>query len=141
MRCATIVLSPALLRCDDVTHAPFGGGLVASGCLRGLKHRINDAIVDLAFAPQLNAHRKRLNLPPAKRVYHKFFLSSEVVAAFPPWFATPSAQWPEAGGGATVLPCALGSGDKGRPPRSSLLRPPLIAFRRVVPFRDWFRRT
>jgi hypothetical protein len=97
LRCATIVLSPALLRCDDVTHAPFGGGLVASGCLRGLKHRINDAIVDLAFAPQLNAHRKRLNLPPAKRVYHKFFLSSEVVAAFPPWFATPSAQWPEAG--------------------------------------------
>jgi hypothetical protein len=54
LTCCTAVLSPALLRCGDVTHPPFGGGLAppkrAPPWLRRLCLRLNDAIVDVGLA-------------------------------------------------------------------------------------------
>jgi len=60
----------------DVTQAPFGGGLVApkhaAPWLRRICQRINDAVVDIAFCPQLNDFRRRkLHLPPVSRVYDR----------------------------------------------------------------------
>ena len=109
LACCTAVLSPALLRCDDVTQPPFGGGFVPPKrfffpstssssppptWLRRLCHRLNDAIVDVAFCPQLNRFRRGLGLAPTTRVYDRFFLCHEVLAFFPTWFAQPHPEWP-----------------------------------------------
>ena len=92
------MLSPAILRGGDVRHPPFGGGLVAPAraprWLANLTHRLNDLVVDAAFRPQLDAHRRRLGLPPATRVYHRWFLCRRALALWPRWFAPPRADWP-----------------------------------------------
>lgn len=97
LACFTAVLSPAILRGGDVRHPPFGGGLVAPRAprwLANLTHRLNDLVVDAAFRPQLDAHRRRLGLPPATRVYHRWFLCRRALALWPRWFAPPRADWP-----------------------------------------------
>ena len=88
-----------MLRCDDVIHPPLGvPGLVAPkrapAWVRRMCHRANDAVVDLAFCPRLNAFRRTLGLPPVSRVFRSHFLSERVLAFFPEWFAPPHPQWP-----------------------------------------------
>ena len=79
-----------MLRGGDVRHPPFGGGLVAPSraprWLANLTHRLNDLVVDAAFRPQLDAHRRRLGLPPAPRVYNRWFLCRRALALWPEWF-------------------------------------------------------
>ena len=98
LACFTAVLSPAMLRGGDVRHPPFGGGLVAPSraprWLANLTHRLNDLVVDAAFRPQLDAHRRRLGLPPASRVYNRWFLCRRALALWPEWFGPPRADWP-----------------------------------------------
>ena len=96
LACFTAVLSPAMLRGGDVRHPPFGGGLVAPSraprWLANLTHRLNDLVVDAAFRPQLDAHRRRLGLPPASRVYNRWFLCRRALALWPEWFGPPRAD-------------------------------------------------
>jgi len=66
----------------------------APAWLRHVCARLNDAVVDVAFCPQLNRCRRKHGLPAASRVYHRFFLCSEALAMFPPWFAPPHPAWP-----------------------------------------------
>jgi hypothetical protein len=42
--------------------------------LKSTCFKLQDALIDFAYAPQLNAVRHVLGLPPASRVYHRFFL-------------------------------------------------------------------
>jgi UDP:flavonoid glycosyltransferase YjiC (YdhE family) len=95
---ATVHLQPSLLR--SVHHPPvFGfpdilGWLPCS--LRGLYLRTADwLVIDRLLAPQINAFRAELGLPPVRRVFHQWMHSPQlVVGFFPDWFAPPQPDWP-----------------------------------------------
>lgn len=73
--CYSIVLSPALVRFPRIGIPPFLGELV--GCLRPrrLAERAADFLVDMAFAPRLNAFRASLGLAPVRRgIFKTWFL-------------------------------------------------------------------
>ena len=112
--CVTAVLSPAMLRCDDVRPPVFGGSL--GGVLRfypSLSWRIRDAMVDFAFGGSgLDAFRRELFkarvlkndnasrdgpvFEPTRGVYRDWFLCrGGVFALWPSWFGPPHPRWPK----------------------------------------------
>jgi UDP:flavonoid glycosyltransferase YjiC (YdhE family) len=95
---ATVHLQPSLLR--SVHQPPVFGFPDILGrlpcALRGLYLRTVDALViDRLLAPQMNAFRAELGLPPVRRVFHQWMHSPQlVVGFFPEWFAPPQPDWP-----------------------------------------------
>ena len=63
--------------------------------IRGIHRLIDWAVVDPVVAPQLNAFRAELGLPPANRIIHDWWMSRRlVIGLFPDWFAPPQPEWP-----------------------------------------------
>ncbi|MFB3922962.1 MAG: glycosyltransferase [Terriglobia bacterium] len=95
---ATVHLQPAPLR--SVCEPPvFGfpdilGWLPKS--LRPLYLRaVDKLVIDRLLAPELNAFRAELGLPPVRRVLDRWMHSPQlVVGFFPEWFAAPQLDWP-----------------------------------------------
>ena len=53
------------------------------------------AVVDPMICPELNAFRKELGLPPARRILTRWGHSPQmVIGLFPPWYGTPQPDWP-----------------------------------------------
>lgn len=98
LRLATVHLSPA---CIGSAHAPPRiGDLVTPAWLplqvrQALWWALERALFDPVVAPELNALRARLGLPPAQRVLSRWLHSPEqVLGLFPPWLAAPQPDWP-----------------------------------------------
>ena len=101
--CVTAVLSPAMLRCEDVRSPVFGGCL--GGCITKspkLAWSVRDLMVDVAFAKKLNAFRRQLlkttqtTYVPVTGVYKDWFLChGGVLAMWPAWFGGAHPDWPK----------------------------------------------
>jgi len=95
---ATVHLQPSLLR--SVIDPPVLGFPDILGhlprWLRRLFLRAADGlIIDRLLAPEINALRAELGLPPVRRVFDKWMHSPQlVVGFFPEWFAPPQPDWP-----------------------------------------------
>lgn len=116
--CVTAVLSPAMLRCDDVRapvlSAVFGEclGSALSRHAPKLAWRVYDAAVDFtlrgvdAFRKKILFSDERLKaeprktkdiaFEPARGIYRDWFLcGGGVLAMWPPWFGPPHPRWPK----------------------------------------------
>jgi len=95
---ATIHLSPTVVRSDfEQPVLPSGNDI--SGWPRWIKRLlwwgIDRFAVDRLLAPELNAWRAELGLPPVSRVFKSWVHSPQrVLALFPRWFAQPQPDWP-----------------------------------------------
>lgn len=95
---ATVHLAPTVLRSDF--HQPvMPSGHDISTLPRWIKRSLWWAIdrfaVDRLLAPELNAWRAQLGLPPVSRVFKSWVHSPQcVLALFPAWFAEPQPDWP-----------------------------------------------
>ena len=88
LTCYSILLSPALLRTPNQTIPPFAGERVRCFGRSRWAMRAADCLVDIAFAPQLNAFRASLgSTKPVKRVFDEWFLcKAGVFAMYPEYF-------------------------------------------------------
>ena len=119
--CVTAVLSPFMLRCDDVRapvlDAVFGECLGSALSRHAPKRtwRVYDAAVDFFYQRGVDAFRKKIRkkfsdavaeprkkktkdiaFEPARGIYRDWFLcSGGVLAMWPPWFGPPHPQWPK----------------------------------------------
>src|SRR5215471_12622672 len=95
---ATVHLAPTVLRSDfEQPILPTGQNI--SNWPRWMKRALwwgaDRFAVDRLLAPQLNAWRGELGLPPVSRVFKSWVNSPQrVLALFPPWFAEPQPDWP-----------------------------------------------
>src|SRR5215467_1080296 len=94
----TIHLSPTVLR-SDFEQAVLPSGQDISAWPRWIKRVLWWAIdrfaVDRLLAPELNAWRAELRLPPVSRLFKSWVNSPQrVLALFPSWFAEPQPDWP-----------------------------------------------
>ena len=102
VRCVTAVLSPSLLRSPDVKQPPFSlfrklreqSWLPA--CVTRCVNCVDDTVVDAAFLPRLDVHRRALRLQLCPNgVYRDYFLCERSLLFVPEWFAPPQADaWP-----------------------------------------------
>jgi len=96
---ATIHLQPAVLWSDYQT--PYVPGLPVGGRVpRRLKRMqielIESLLVDRVLNRPVNAFRRELGLPPARRFITRWWHSPQrVIGMFPDWFAPPQPDWPE----------------------------------------------
>lgn len=88
LTCYSLVLSPALLRTPNQTIPPFAGERLRCFGRSRWAMRAADCLVDIAFAPQLNAFRASLgSTKPVKRVFDEWFLcKAGVFAMYPEYF-------------------------------------------------------
>jgi rhamnosyltransferase subunit B len=96
--------------------------------VRALIRLIEGLALDPVVLPALNDFRRRLGLPPVRRVMSSWLHSPQrVICAFPQWFAAAQADWPPntVATGFALLPAAAGAGmpddvaaflDAGPPP-------------------------
>jgi rhamnosyltransferase subunit B len=95
---ATVHLQPAVLR--SVYQPPVFGFPHILGHLprplRRLYFRAVDRLfIDRLLAPETNAFRAELGLPPVRRLFDRWFHSPQLVLGlFPNWFAPPQPDWP-----------------------------------------------
>jgi rhamnosyltransferase subunit B len=99
LRAATVHLAPSLMfsAIDPPVWPGIGSlQLLPRWCVR-LVQRLGESIVlDRTVAPGLNALRAELGLPPVRRIVSTWQNSPDlVINAFPAWFATPQADWPQ----------------------------------------------
>ncbi len=116
---ATVHLQPVLIRSCYATPV-FGHPNPLRFMPRFLKRwhfRMVDALViDRLLAPEVNALRAELGLPPVRRVFHQWCHSPDLVLClFPDWFAPPQPDWPP-NTHLTGFPLYDDSGAKGTPP-------------------------
>jgi len=95
---ATIHLSPTVIR-SDFEQPILPSGHDISQWPRWIKRvlwwGIDRFAVDRLLAPELNAWRAELGLPPVSRLFKSWVHSPQrVLALFPPWFAQPQSDWP-----------------------------------------------
>jgi hypothetical protein len=128
-RCATVVLQPWILRSKDGATSFHTGMQCKAGYPRWLKSaafKMQDAMIDFAYCPQLNAFRcapavaavrrsaaltvhatrSELGLQPVKRVYHRWFLCKGKRNSMP-WLAG-GTERPTRRLGARLLPVLAG---------------------------------
>ncbi len=56
---------------------------------------IDVGVIDRLIAPETNAFRAELGLPPARRFFHDWWFSPDrIVGLFPDWYAPPPDDWP-----------------------------------------------
>lgn len=96
---ATVHLSPFVLPSAECPPV-LPGGIDLSGwpawVVRALQAAAERFVLDPSVAPHLNRLRDRLGLPPASRVLSRWMHSPDlVIGAWPSWFATPQADWPQ----------------------------------------------
>jgi UDP:flavonoid glycosyltransferase YjiC (YdhE family) len=94
----TIHLQPSLLRSDidpPCYSLPDILGMLPRG-LRGYYWRAVDGLlIDPLLAPEVNAFRRELGLPPARRFFDIWMHSPQrIVGLFPEWFAPAPPDWP-----------------------------------------------
>jgi len=95
---ATVHLAPTVLRSDfEQSILPTGQNI--SNWPRWMKRvlwwSVDRFAIDRLLAPQLNAWRGELGLPPVSRVFKTWVNSPQrMLALFPPWFAEPQPDWP-----------------------------------------------
>ncbi len=95
---ASIHLQPTVIR-SLIDSGLFGSMRISAQQPMWLKQvlfRFVDwAAIDRVLAPPLNDFRKRLELPPVRRILQRWIHSPEcVIGFFPGWFAAPQADWP-----------------------------------------------
>lgn len=95
---ATVHLQPIMLR-STIRPACYGFPDVISHLPRSLRRVYLAAadrfIIDPCLAPELNAFRAELGLPPVRRLFDGWVHSPQrVIGLFPEWFAPPAPDWP-----------------------------------------------
>ena len=102
VRCVTAILSPSLLRSPDVKQPPFSlfrklrEQSWLPSCVTRCVDCVDHTVVDAAFLPRLDVHRRalRLQLCP-DGVYRDYFLCERSLLFVPEWFApTQTDAWP-----------------------------------------------
>jgi UDP:flavonoid glycosyltransferase YjiC (YdhE family) len=95
---ATVHLQPGVFRS---THLPpvLPGPPVPAWAPRPWKRFVYWAadrlVIDPALAPEINAFRTELGLPPVRRLFHGWWNSPQLVLGlFPAWFGPPQPDWP-----------------------------------------------
>ncbi|MDR3636522.1 MAG: glycosyltransferase [Isosphaeraceae bacterium] len=94
----TVNLQPALMR--SVHEPPALGPLPLSSSLPAAWNRLlywlaDTRIIDPLLAPEANAFRAELGLPPVRRFLAGWWQSPErILGLFPGWFAPPQRDWP-----------------------------------------------
>jgi len=95
---ATVHLQPSLLRS---THDPpcYGFPDVLGHLPRPLRRpywrAVDRLLIDRLLAPEVNAFRAELALPPVRRIFDRWVHSPDLVLGlFPEWFAAPQPDWP-----------------------------------------------
>ncbi|MCA9000145.1 MAG: glycosyltransferase family 1 protein, partial [Planctomycetaceae bacterium] len=64
--------------------------------LKGLQYNLGERFVlDRAALPVLNPFRRKLGLPPVKRITRWWHSPECVLGLFPEWFAAPQPDWPD----------------------------------------------
>ena len=103
MRCVTALLSPSLLRSPDVKQPPFSlfrklreHSSWLPSCVTRCVDCVDNTVVDAAFLPRLDVHRRALRLQLCPNgVYRNYFLCERSLLFVPEWFAPPRADaWP-----------------------------------------------
>jgi rhamnosyltransferase subunit B len=95
---ATLHLAPSIFRSDFRQPAlPTGADVSAwpRWGKRVLWWGVDRFLVDPLVAPELNAWRAELGLPPASRIFNSWFHSPQrLIGLFPAWFGDPQPDWP-----------------------------------------------
>ena len=103
MRCVTALLSPSLLRSPDVKQPPFSlfrklreHSSWLPSCVTRCVDCVDNTVVDAAFLPRLDVHRRALRLQLCPNgVYRNYFLCERSLLFVPEWFAPPQPEtWP-----------------------------------------------
>jgi rhamnosyltransferase subunit B len=95
---ATIYLQPVLIR--SLIAAPrFPLMLTGRGVPRWFKRLqfwvADNVFIDRLLAPELNAFRRELGMPPVRGIMREWWNSPEcLIGLFPDWFAPPQPDWP-----------------------------------------------
>jgi len=98
-RLATLHLQPVMLR--SVYQAPVMAGLPLPDKLppfikKIIFQAIDALVIDRILAPETNAFRAELGLPPVKQLLGQWLHSPHrVIGLFPDWFAPPQPDWPD----------------------------------------------
>ncbi len=94
----SVELQPAMLRSEY--QAPVLPGMPLPdwlpGAVKRLAYWLGDKLVlDPVVAPETNAVRAELGLPPVSRLLAEWWHSPQrIVGLYPPWFAPPQPDWP-----------------------------------------------
>jgi rhamnosyltransferase subunit B len=98
-RLATVHLQPALFRSvyKPPKTAIFSIPEKMPHLLKRLIFEVIDfMLIDRILAPELNAFRTKLGLPPVRHLFGKWIHSPQlVIGLFPDWFANPQPDWPD----------------------------------------------
>jgi UDP:flavonoid glycosyltransferase YjiC (YdhE family) len=94
---ATVHLQPSIL--ISTIDPPRLGGIVTPtwfpSWLKRQQVATVDRVCDPLVAPELNALRREIGLPPVTRVMTRYLHSPQrVIGVFPAWFGPPAADWP-----------------------------------------------
>lgn len=97
--CATLVLSPCLLRSRRRVPVMYGDRELSQMArpIKQLMWWLADRIlIDPATTPRLHRACRRLGLPPVQRPFDGWIHSDQLtIGLFPPWFAPPQPDWPD----------------------------------------------
>ena len=95
---ATVHLQPIMLR-SAIRPACFGFPDIIGRLPRPLRRlylrAVDRFLIDPLVAPETNAFRAELGLPPASRLFNDWMHSPQlIIGLFPEWFAPPPPDWP-----------------------------------------------
>ncbi len=89
----TIHLQPAAFR--SVHEFPLLPAWMPPLLKHGLFNLVDTFVLDKLFAPEINRFRRRLSLPPVKKIFGNWMHSPQKnLGLFPDWFAHPQPDWP-----------------------------------------------
>lgn len=89
----TIHLQPAAFR--SVHEFPLLPAWMPPLLKRGIFNLVDAFVLDKLFAPEINRFRRRLSLPPVKKIFGNWMHSPQKnLGLFPDWFAHPQPDWP-----------------------------------------------
>ena len=95
---ATVHLQPIMLR-STLEPGCFGFPDIIHHLPRPLRRAylraVDRFLIDRLLAPDTNAFRAELGLPPVRRLFDRWFHSPQlIIGLFPEWFAPPPPDWP-----------------------------------------------
>lgn len=89
----TIHLQPAAFR--SVHEFPLLPAWMPPLLKHGIFNLVDAFVLDKLFAPEINRFRRRLSLPPVKKIFGNWMHSPQKnLGLFPDWFAHPQPDWP-----------------------------------------------